>query len=432
MKKTENEKNVYELTQERLSVLFKEFDNVYVSFSGGKDSGVLLNLCIDYIRRNKLHIKLGVFFMDYEVQYAHTIEFVERILEQNKDILEVYRICVPFKVRTCTSMYQHYWRPWDENLRDIWVRKMPDGVLKASDFPFFHNNMWDYEFQLRFAAWLHEKKKAVRTACLVGIRTQESYNRWRTIYGGLKQQLYHKYQWSSKIANDVYNLYPIYDWKTTDVWTANGKFGWDYNRLYDLYYYAGVSLERQRVASPFISEAIESLRLYKVIEPDTWGKMIGRVNGVNFSALYGGTRAMGHGGIKLPEGHTWKSFMEFLLSTLPEETRRGYLSKLHTSIKFWRTKGGCLSDETIAKLEEMKIPITVRSKSNYKTTKRPVIMEYLDDIDIPEFREIPTYKRMCLCILRNDYACKYMGFAVSKEEKKMKDYILQQYKKIWT
>lgn len=142
--------------------------------------------------------------------------------------------------------------------------------------------MWDYEFQLRFAAWLHEKKKAVRTACLVGIRTQESYNRWRTIYGGLKQQLYHKYQWSSRIANDVYNLYPIYDWKTTDVWTANGKFGWDYNRLYDLYYYAGVSLERQRVASPFISEAIESLRLYKVIEPDTWGKMIGRVNGVNF------------------------------------------------------------------------------------------------------------------------------------------------------
>lgn len=432
MKKTENGKNVYELAQERLSVLFKEFDNVYVSFSGGKDSGVLLNLCIDYIRRHQLNIKLGVFFMDYEVQYVHTIEFVNRMLEQNKDILEVYRICVPFKVRTCTSMYQHYWRPWDEKLQDIWVREMPDGVMKADDFPFFHDNMWDYEFQLRFAAWLHEKKKAVRTACLVGIRTQESYNRWRTIYGGLKQQLYHKYQWSSKIANDVYNLYPIYDWKTTDVWTANGKFGWDYNRLYDLYYYAGVSLERQRVASPFISEAIESLRLYKVIEPDTWGKMIGRVNGVNFSALYGGTRAMGHGGIKLPEGHTWKSFMEFLLSTLPEGTRRGYLSKLHTSIKFWRTKGGCLSDETIAKLEEMKIPITVRGKSNYKTTKRPVMMEYLDDIDIAEFREIPTYKRMCLCILRNDYACKYMGFAVSKEEKKMKDYILQQYKKIWT
>jgi len=432
MKKNENVKNVYELAQERLAVLFKEFDNIYVSFSGGKDSGVLLNLCIDYIRRNNLKTKLGVFFMDYEVQYDHTIAFINRILEKNKDILEVYRICVPFKVRTCTSMFQHYWRPWDEDFRDMWVREMPEGVLKAEDFPFFHDNMWDYEFQLRFAAWLHEKKKAVRTACLVGIRTQESYNRWRTIYGGLKQQLYHNYQWSSKIANDVYNFYPIYDWKTTDIWTANGKFGWDYNRLYDLYYYAGVSLERQRVASPFISEAIESLHLYKAIEPDTWGRMIGRVNGVNFSSIYGGTHAMGYGSVKLPKGHTWKSFMEFLLSTLPEETRRGYLNKLHTSIKFWRTKGGCLSDETIAKLEKLNIPITVRNKSNYKTTKRPVMMEYLDDIDIAEFREIPTYKRMCLCILRNDYACKYMGFAQSKEEKKMKDYILQQYKKIWT
>lgn len=50
----QEQKNVYELTQERLRVIFNEFDNVYVSFSGGKDSGVLLNLCIDYIRRNTL------------------------------------------------------------------------------------------------------------------------------------------------------------------------------------------------------------------------------------------------------------------------------------------------------------------------------------------------------------------------------------------
>lgn len=62
MKTNEKPKNVYELTQERLAVLFKEFDNIYVSFSGGKDSGVLLNLCIDYIRRHQLNIKLGVFF----------------------------------------------------------------------------------------------------------------------------------------------------------------------------------------------------------------------------------------------------------------------------------------------------------------------------------------------------------------------------------
>ena len=32
--------NVYERTQRRLKTVFEAFDNVYVSFSGGKDSGV--------------------------------------------------------------------------------------------------------------------------------------------------------------------------------------------------------------------------------------------------------------------------------------------------------------------------------------------------------------------------------------------------------
>ena len=112
-KKIAGTKNVYELAQERLKVIFNEFDNIYVSFSGGKDSGVLLNMCIDYIRKNNLKIRLGVFHMDYEIQYKMTIDYVDRILEANKDILDVYRVCIPFRVATCTSMYgetcQFHW-----------------------------------------------------------------------------------------------------------------------------------------------------------------------------------------------------------------------------------------------------------------------------------------------------------------------------------
>lgn len=425
-----NAKNVYELTQERLRIIFNEFDNVYVSFSGGKDSGVLLSLCIDYMRRNNIKRKLGVYHMDYEIQYKMTIDYVDRLIEANKDILEVYRVCIPFRVVTCTSMYQTFWRPWEESKKHLWVRPMPKDAMTKENFPFFNAKMWDYEFQTRFSNWLHEKKDAVRTCCLVGIRTQESLSRWRCIYSTHRYQMYHRYRWTSKMYNDVYNAYPIFDWKTTDIWTANGKFRWDYNTLYDLYYRAGVNLERQRVASPFINEAQESLSLYRVIDPNTWGKMIGRVNGVNFTGMYGGTHAMGWQTVKLPEGYTWREFLYFLLSTLPDRARNGYLRKLHVSMEFWRTKGGCLDDSTIRKLQAANIPIIVMDDTNYKTTKRPVRMEYMDDIDIAEFRELPTYKRMCICILKNDHACKYMGFSLTKEEMGRRNRIIEQYRNI--
>ena len=120
--------------------------------------------------------------------------------------------------------------------------------------------------------------------------------------------------------------------------------------------------------------------------------------------------------------------MEFLLGTLPEETALNYREKLRVSIRFWRERGGCLSEETIARLRDRNISFIVGGMSAYRTDKRPVRMEYLDDIDIPEFKEIPTYKRMCICILKNDHACKYMGFALTKKERLLKESVMRKYR----
>ena len=209
--------------------------------------------------------------------------------------------------------------------------------------------------------------------------------------------------------------------------TANGKLGWDYNRLYDLYYRAGVPLGRQRVASPFISEAIQSLSLYRVIDPDMWGRMVSCMNGVNFAGMYGKTMAMGWKSIKCPPGFSWKEYMHFLLGTLPAATRRNYLDKLDVSIRFWRNRGGCLSEEVIDKLRAAGVEFSVGKPSAYRTDKLPVRMEYLDAIDIEEFREIPIYKRMRICILKNDHVCKYMGFSLTKKEKELREKVMRKY-----
>ena len=420
--------NVYDLAMERFKFIFDEFDHVYISFSGGKDSGVMLNLAIKYIKENNLNRKITLMHLDYEAQYEATTEYVKIIENKYADILNVVHVCVPFKVTTCTSMFESYWRPWEESKKDIWVRDLPNNAMTKNDFDFYNENMWDYEFQEKLSKWAHDKYKAKKTAVLVGIRTQESLHRWRAIHKERKTYFKNK-KYSKKISDDVFNFYPIYDWKTEDVWVANGKFEFDYNKLYDLYYQAGLSIDSMRVASPFLSEGQETLKLYKAIEPHTWGKLVSRVNGVNFTGLYGGTTAVGWKKIKKPDNYTWKKYMEFLLDTLPENTKQNYLSKLKTSIKFWSERGGVLSDEVIEQLDNLSVKYEF-GKHGYNTDKKSVKMDYLDDIDISDFKSIPTYKRMCVCILKNDHLCKYMGFSQTKQEMIKRKKAVEKYGKI--
>lgn len=422
--------NVYQAAQKRIETVFNEFDNVYVSFSGGKDSGVLLNLCIEHIRNNCPDRKLGVFHIDYEAQYQMTTDFVDSELKKNRDILEVYRICLPIAAKCATSAYSDHWIPWNRDKKSLWVRDLPLHCINEDNhkFSWFKKGMWDYDLQIKFAEWIHEKKNASKTACLVGIRTDESLNRWRAIHSDKNKNKYNSLSWTLEMTENIFNAYPIFDWKVDDVWIANCKQKWEYNRLYDLFYKAGLSPAQMRVASPFHDSGIENLKLYKVIDPHNWGKMIGRTSGVNFAGLYGGTTAMGWRSIELPKGHTWKSYMEFLLKTLPEETAENYKKKLKISQEFWNDVGGCLSKEVIKKLKKLKIKIKVVKKTNYHTDKHPVKMKYVDDIDISEFREIPSYKRMCVCIMKNDHLCKYMGFTLNKTETLLRSEAEKKYK----
>ena len=415
--------NVFEAAKKRIEYLFDEFDYVYVSFSGGKDSGVMLELAA-LVSKERCK-RFGIFHMDYEAQYNFTTEYVKRTLDRFSGIADIYHICVPFKVTTCTSMYQTFWRPWEKSKKDIWVRDMPDGAMTEDDFQWLKDTMWDYDFQEEFGEYIASKKGKV--CCLVGIRTQESLNRWRALYSDKNYKKYKGLQWTNT-ARECVNAYPIFDWTVEDVWIANCKNGWDYNKLYDIYYQAGVPIHKMRVASPFISEGKTSLRLYQVIEPDTWGKLVSRVNGVNCASIYGNTTAMGWKSITKPSHMTWKEYMYFLLSTLPDSTKKNYLEKLATSIKFWREKGGCLDEDTIKELKDNNIPIEILDDTNYNTDKKPVRVEYLDEYDGKFFRQIPSYKRMCVCIIKNDHLCKYMGFSLTKREEEIRKAIKEKYK----
>jgi predicted phosphoadenosine phosphosulfate sulfurtransferase len=227
--------------------------------------------------------------------------------------------------------------------------------------------------------------------------------------------------YSTKIAANLFNFYPLYDWMAEDIWIANAKFEFDYNKIYDMFYKAGVSVIDMRIANPFHFCGVDALKLYRAIEPDTWCKLVGRVNGANFGAIYGGTKAVGYKEVSLPKGHTWKSYVYFLLGTLPEETQRIYNKKFESSFKYWLEKGGALPVKVIKDLQRTGIKFENLGKPcggrMYKNEYEIVrFFEYPDDANIRDFRLIPTYKRMCITILKNDMSCRYMGFSQTKDE----------------
>ena len=168
--------NVYEKSIERIDYTFKNFDNIYLSFSGGKDSGVMLNLVVDYMRANNITKKIGLFHIDYEAQYQMTTDYVDLVYTQHKDLFDYYRVCLPVASQCCTSMSQSYWLPWESDKKDIWVRDMPKESINEDNhnFDFYTEGMWDYDFMECFSHWMHKKDSSKKTGCFVGIRTQKN------------------------------------------------------------------------------------------------------------------------------------------------------------------------------------------------------------------------------------------------------------------
>lgn len=423
--------SVYDAAKERISYIFDEFDNICVSFSGGKDSGVVLNLCIDEAR--KRNRKIGALFIDLEAFYEKTIEYVERIFKDNEDVLTPYWVCLPMESPNSLSYLEPTWIWWDKEKEPIWVRNMPKNkwVINEDNNPinFYKKNMPFEEFIKHFGGWYGNGQK---TATLVGIRTDESLNRFRAIAGN--KQTYDNKNFSTKVSEGVYNFYPIYDWSVEDIWIYNGKFEKDYNKLYDMFYKAGVSIHKMRVDEPFGNEAKAGLSLFRVIEPNTWAKVVNRVSGANFGNIYSGNKIMS-ANYKLPKNHTWKSFTYFLLDTLPKETAEHYKSKFDKFIKYWIDTGCPVAPDHIEIMEQVcpddiinTHEFSKRGKGDKEVIKFINVVDEIPGVDNKD--DVLTWKRMCMCIIKNDFTCKSLSFGMTKDLTVRQQSIMNKYKNI--
>ena len=432
MKRVYKEQNVYDAAMARIDFIFNNFERVYLSFSGGKDSGVMLNLTLDYMKKNNITRKLGIQIMDNEANYELSMEFMHEMIRDNRDMLDVYWCCLPITLPCSVSAFDVDWKCWGEADKHKWVRPMPedDYIVNFENHPFdfFIEDMHYDHFWDGFAEWYSQGKSC---ANMIGIRTDESLNRFRAILNDKKIMLDGK-AWTKKNTEHTYNVYPIFDWKTDDIWSGCAMFEWNYNKLYDVFYMAGIPIGSMRVASPFMSEAKSSLNLYRVIDPSIWAKLCARVHGANFIATYG--KQLGYKSIKLPEGHTWKSFVKFLLDTLPEAPALNFKQRFIQSILFWGRVGRGLKQEIIDDLKENGIRFKLNGVSPHggNSLPRVVIKVPPDHLDMLKCNngEVTSWKRFAITILKNDHTCKYLGLAPNKDQAARQRAITKKYSKV--
>lgn len=316
------DKTVLEASRERISYIFDEFDNIIVSVSGGKDSTVLCHLALQEAR--KRNRKIGIFFLDEEVVYRNTIEQVEYLMSLYPKNTNRFWLQIPFNLTNSTSFADGQVKCWEQAKKKLWMHpRKKENILtktwshetkiadKNKGFGFYDVL---YNFELSFE----------NTAFLVGLRADESLNRYRTM---VKNKGYKEIYCSTKRAGTNFTFYPIYDWGFHDIWKYIGEQGLRYHKFYDFAYLKGKHINEIRVSSLTHEKSFKSIQDLPEFEFDTYEKLLKRIKGISFAQETAKDKKM----FKvqtLPKNYkSWQEYRDFLLATYPDGSKKTIFEK---------------------------------------------------------------------------------------------------------
>ena len=387
-----NDKNVFDAAMERIEFAFDNFENLCVSYSGGKDSTVMIQL-VEMVAKKK-NKKYDVLFIDMEAQYLMTIEHIKTLKNKLEYIRDFYWVCLPLSLRNAVSVFEPRWICWEKAKKEKWVREMPEFAINEDNniFPFFRYAMEFEEFVPEFEKWYSEKYNHSLCCHFVGIRCDESLNRFRTIVS-MKKDRFKDKPWTTrdKPLENTYSIYPIYDWRTEDDWIATFKYNLEYNYVYELMYKNGLSIHMQRLCQPFGDDQKNGLDQYKAIEAENWDRLIKRVAGVNFGNIYCRTSALGNITSQKPDHMTWQEWALYLLESIGiynKKLEKHYAIKIRKFFQYWEEKCGCtldmIEDEADKKMESLKI--------------------------------VPSWRRVARALERNDFFLTRLSFGETKSD----------------
>ncbi len=287
MRRIHNGMNVFDSALRRLEEVYAEGHTVVVSVSGGKDSGTCLELAIMAAKKTG-RLPVYACTQDEEVFYPGTAEYMERMAAREEVDFKWF-VCHQPMVNIFDRASPYFWC-FDELVDpDDWVRKYPDWATMNPEINIESIVHPDW-FPVAEGKMLFD---------VIGLRVAESAKRML----GLVSSGGHLTKPTKRGGASFRKIRPIYDWVDGDIWLAHQKFGWDYNRAYDVMSRMGVPKQELRIGPPTMTAAsAEKLKVASRAWPRWFDRVCKRLKGVRQVGQFGALVAQPH----RRTGETWE------------------------------------------------------------------------------------------------------------------------------
>jgi len=245
--------NVYEEAKKRIVHVINTFDKIYVSFSGGKDSLVTLELTEEVYRDLGITEKINVIFRDEELIPDDVMQFVQEKYHSGKYNFKYF--AAPMKSNKFILGETFSYIQWDPNRE--WIRPKPEFAITGEKGVIYDQYTMD---ALAVGA---EKGKI---AFLTGIRADESLVRFRSCINKKNENYIN--------ATDIKNVKlvkPIFDWTENDVFKYFYDNKIEYCGIYDNQMLNGEGL---RVSTPLHAESAKRFGKIRTIYPQFYQQIV--------------------------------------------------------------------------------------------------------------------------------------------------------------
>lgn len=256
--------SVVEAAERRVLEAFNNNKLVTLSFSGGKDSICMADIVVKTMQKYGIPFsRLIVIFFDEEAIYPDVEEIVKDWRSRFLSLgARFYWFCLPIKHYNCCNKLANdeSFICWEPGKESVWVRPMTKFAIR---------NHKDFRMGMTYQYFGEKIFKKVPQ--MVGLRMAESIQRRTAI--------------SLKTDKSPF-IYPMYDWKDSDVWLYIKLYGLQIPMTYIYLYKVGVALNKLRISQFFSIDTIKTLPKVLEFYPDLYERVIRREPNADLVMLY--------------------------------------------------------------------------------------------------------------------------------------------------